>query len=212
VTAVLVVGAGGHGRVLADAARAAGLRVLGFTDRDATLCGRQVDGIEVLGDDSVLARFDPREVSLVNGLGTVRVSDARGELQRRLSAAGWTFASVIHPRAVLAGGVELGAGVQVMAGAIAQPGARLADGALLNTGAIVDHDCAIGEYCHVGPGAVLSGGVTLGAGCHVGTGATLIQGVRLGARCLVGAGAVVVASHGDDVKLLGVPARPAARA
>lgn len=206
---VLVIGAGGHGRVVADAARAAGMRVIGFTDRDASLRGKRVDGVEVLGDDEALSAFDPRGVGLLNGVGTTGEASARRKLHERLANRGWTLASVVHPRATLGAGVELGAGVQVMAGAIVQPGARLGDGTIINTGAVVDHDCRIGAHCHVAPGAVLSGGVTLGEECHVGTGAVLIQGVILGARCLIGAGAVVTRTHGDDLKLIGVPARPA---
>jgi sugar O-acyltransferase (sialic acid O-acetyltransferase NeuD family) len=209
MTAVVVIGAGGHGRVVADAARAAGFTVLGFTDRDDAMRGRRIDGVEVLGDDSALARFDPRTVQVANGVGGTRVSPLRREVHERLSAGGWTIASIVHPRAIVADNRTLGAGAQIMAGAVVQPGACLGAGVIVNTGALVDHDCEVGDHSHIAPGAVLSGGVKLGAGCHIGTGAVLIQGISLGARCLVGAGAVVVASCGDQVKLLGVPARPA---
>jgi UDP-perosamine 4-acetyltransferase len=205
-TSVIVIGAGGHGRVVADAARAAGFRVLGFTDANPQLHGERIDQIAVLGDDAALSGFDRREVQLLNGIGSVRVPRARRVIHERLRDAGWTLASVVHPRATVAESVVLGDGVQIMAGAVVQAGAQLGAGALINTGAIVDHDCAVGAHSHVAPRAVLSGNVTLGESCHVGTGATIIQGISLGARCVVGAGAVVLRNQPDDMVLIGVPA------
>lgn len=210
MSAVIIVGAGGHGRVVADALHCAGIPVLGFTDPDATLHGTLVEGFPVLGDDSVLERYPQRACELALGIGSVGVTDARARIAESLQAAGWRLATVVHPSAIVARSAVLETGAQVMAGAIVQSGARVGLGALINTGAQVDHDCVIGAYSHVAPGAVLSGGVTLGERCHIGSGAVIIQGVRLGRSVLVGAGAVVVVDGTDGTRLFGVPARGAA--
>jgi sugar O-acyltransferase (sialic acid O-acetyltransferase NeuD family) len=109
--------------------------------------------------------------------------------------------------AVVAGGVHLGEGTQVMAGAVVQPGVRIGDNCIVNTRAAVDHDCLIGDHCHLAPGSVLSGGVTVGEASHIGTGAAVIQGICLGRKCLIGAGAAVTNSFPDGSIALGVPAR-----
>lgn len=204
---LIIVGAGGHGRVLADALRVAGACVLGFTDSDANLQAATVDGLSVLGTDEVLAGFSVDEVVLVNGVGSAGLPTARRALGERLRAEGWRFGTVVHPKAIVAEGAVLEEGAQVMAGAVVQPGARIGRNAVVNTGAVVDHDCEIGAYVHVAPGATLSGGVVVGEDSHVGTGAVVVQGVRLGPRTMVAAGAVVVRSDAGGATLMGVPAR-----
>ena len=204
---VIVIGAGGHGRVVADALRAAGRELLGFTDADSTRQGTRLDGLLVLGGDEVLATHNVENVVLANGVGSIGVPTRRRAVHEALAADGWRFTTVLHPRATVSPHALLEEGAQVMAGAVVQPGAVIGVGSIVNTGALVDHDCVLGAHCHVAPGATLSGQVHLGAECHVGTGAVIVQGVRLGARTLVGAGAVVVSDYPGEVTLMGVPAR-----
>lgn len=204
---VIVVGAGGHGRVVADTLRAAGMEIIGFTDSGRTLHTKRIDGHLVLGTDDVLADYDKSRITLANGIGSTGIPDLRRDVQLRLESAGWRFETIIHPRATVSPGARLTGSVQVMAGAVIQTGAAIGAGSIVNTGAVVDHDCVIGTYCHIAPGATLSGEVQLGDECHVGTGAAVIQGVRLGPRTLIGAGAVVVGNHPGASILAGVPAR-----
>ncbi len=202
---VIVLGAGGHARVVVDVLDCLGLEVLGCVDPVAPAA--MPAGLVYLGgDEEVLAR-DPAAVCLANGVGSIGRPTARVRLFARFKDRGYRFATVVHPAAVLAAGVELGEGVQVMARAVIQPGCRLGDDVIVNTGAVVDHDCRLGPHVHVAPGAVLSGGVTVGPEAHVGTGAAVIQGVMLGARCVVGAGAAVVADVPAEATVVGVPAR-----
>lgn len=208
---VIVVGAGGHARVVAEAATASGLHVLGFTDLDHSRHGSRVGEWPVLGGDEILADYRCDEVMLINGLGSVDVPVLRRALHDRLAAVGWTFPYIVHPRAIVSPTARLADGVQIMAGAIVQAGAVIGAGCIVNTAASVDHDCVLGVHCHVAPGAVLSGGVTLGDCCHVGTGATIIQGITIGANSLVAAGAVVVSDHPADSRLVGSPARAKTR-
>lgn len=204
---VIVIGAGGHARVVADALLAAGREVLGFTDADSACHGTQIDGLPVLGGDEVLASHGVANIALANGIGSTGVPTRRRAVHESLTALGWRFATVLHPRATISPRARLEDGVQVMAGAVVQPGAVIGVGSIVNTGALVDHDCVVDVHCHVAPGATLSGAVHLGPECHVGTGAVIIQGVRLGARTLVGAGAVVVCDHPGAATLMGIPAQ-----
>lgn len=204
---VLIIGAGGHAKVVADALRACGEPILGFTDRDPAKHGTQVLGMPVLGDDGVVTARSRDSVRLANGIGSVKVPAARREVYLRFKKLGYSFVAVVHPSAVVSAAVELGEGAQVMAGAVVQAGARIGANSLVNTAAVVDHDCVIGKHCHIAPGCVLSGGIVIADECHIGTGASVLQGVTLGRRTVVGAGAAVVSDSGGGRTLIGVPAR-----
>lgn len=206
---VIVLGAGGHARVLAEALLRSGVRVAGCVAPDVP---KQLPpALPFLGDDGVVATFNPAKVMLVNGIGSVGRSDKRKAIFLRFRASGYCFATVVHPSAVLATDVHLAEGAQVMAGVVIQPGCRLDENVIINTGALLDHDCEIGAHTHLAPGAVLSGDVRIGAEVFVGTGARVIQGIAIGTGAVVGAGAVVVRDVADDAVVVGVPARRLAK-
>lgn len=204
---VIVLGAGGHAKVLIDALQARSIPIRGILDNDPAKQGEEILGILVLGTDEKLKEWTPKEVVLVNGLGSTESLLPRAALHERMRAEGYVFLSVIHPSAVVSPHARLGEGVQIMAGAVVQAGARLGDGCIVNTGALVDHDCALDEHVHVAPGAVLSGGVTIGSNTHIGTSTAVIQGICIGSCCLVAAGAVVVHDVPDRSRVAGIPAR-----
>lgn len=202
---LLLVGDGGHATVVLDLARALGRSVRGCTGLDP----RHARTIEIahLGTDAALAAIDPSTVELVVALGGVRADGRRMACFDRWRAQGFTFATLVHPSAIVSEGALLGAGVQVMAGAIVQTGARVGDCALVNTGAIVEHHATVGPGAHIAPGAVVCGDVAIGAAAHVGARATVLQGLRVGAKTTVGAGAVVCADLPHSGVAVGVPAR-----
>lgn len=207
---VIVIGAGGHARVVADALVCAGAKVLGFTDSDASLWGRLLQGLPVLGGDDVLTRHDPGAVTLVNGLGMIdaRSATLRRRVQEVLTSRGWTFTAVRHPSAIVSPRAGLASDVQVLAGAVIQTGASVGTGTIINTRAVIEHDATLGDWSHVAPGAVICGNVRIGAFTHVGAGATVRQALHIGARCLIGIGAAVVSGQSDGACVVGVPARP----
>ncbi|MCC7015876.1 MAG: acetyltransferase [Rhodospirillales bacterium] len=204
---VIVLGAGGHAKVLIAALGRLNARILGATDADAAKRSENVLGVPVLGGDEALSHHDPAAVLLVNGLGTAGQTGARRAICERFAGLGFRFAAVVDPWALLSDPVEIGEGAQVLAGAVVQPGARLGANCIVNTRASVDHDCVIGAHAHIAPGATLSGGVRVGEGAHVGTGASVIHAVRVGAGSVVGAGAAVIADVPDGATVAGVPAR-----
>ena len=188
---VVVVGGGGHGRVVLDVLRAAGAQIMGVVDPSEEIEKRLPAGVVRLGGDGWLEAADAEAIALVNGIGSVNVPTLRRTVFERWSDRGFAFARVVHPAAIVAADAVLGDGCQIMAGAIVQPGARIGADAIVNTGASVDHDCDIGAHVHIAPGVTLSGGVVVGEASHIGTGAIVIQNVRIGAGALVGAGVVV---------------------
>lgn len=206
---VIVIGAGGHAAVVADALMARGIDILGFTEANSDRHGGSLLGRPILGeDDLVLSQHSPDRVLLANGIGSVGSADARRSAQVRLQKAGWRFTMVQHPSSIVSAKAQIGPGVQMMAGSIIQVGAKIEEGSIVNTGAIVEHDCEIGSFVHIAPRAVLCGNVSIGPESHVGAGATVKQGLRLGPRTLIGAGAVVLKDFGRHGVLVGNPARP----
>lgn len=203
---LVLLGSGGHARVLLSTLLQIGSRVIGFVDPDDSRS--ELLGISRIGGDEAVLDHDADDVLLVNGIGSVGSIGNRLRVHEYFRTRGYAFASVIHPAAIIAPEAELSDGVQVMAGAIIQTGCVVGEGCIINTGARLDHDCVIGAHAHIAPGAVLSGGVHVGLRAHVGAGATVIQGVRVGDDSIIGAGAVVLLDVPAGSTVVGVPARP----
>ena len=202
---VIVFGAGGHGKVVADVLAAAGLEVLGFVDDDEARQGRRVLGKPVLGDSVWLREHAARApVAIALGIGS---NHARALIAGRARAWGATLVTAIHPAATVSPSARIGAGTVIMAGACVNPDAAIGEGVIVNTGAIVEHDCILGDWSHLSPRVALGGAARVGAGAHLGLGAIVLPGVCVGDRSIVGAGAVVVRDLLADVVAWGVPAR-----
>jgi UDP-perosamine 4-acetyltransferase len=204
---IIIIGAGGHAKVVADALLAAHEPVEGFTDAESSRRGAMILGIPILGGDDVVLARGVQSVRLANGIGSVESTARRREVFMHFRELGFRFVTVVHPRATVSPSAVLAEGVQVMAGAVIQAGAVAGENAIVNTSAIVDHDCRIGAHCHLAPGCVLSGGITIGDGSHIGAGSTVRQGLNLGPNTVVAAGAAVVSDHVGGATLAGVPAR-----
>lgn len=202
---LVLLGAGGHARVLLSSLLQDGERVIGFADPG--VAAAELLRVPHLGGDDAVLGYDPGQVLLVNGVGSVGNVSSRLRVYEYFRTRGYAFASVIHSSAVIAPEAELKDGVQIMAGAIVQTGCVVEEDCIINTGARVDHDCVIRAHAHLAPGVVLSGAVEVGARAHIGTGAVVIQGVRVGEDAVVGAGAVVLSEVPAGSTVVGVPAR-----
>lgn len=194
-----IVGAGGHGRVVADIARLNGYDEIRFLD-DAE--HPELKRYVVTGSTDLLSQVSPREVFIAVGDNFVRE-----RLFHQAEKLGWQFPNLIHPKAVLADSVTLGKGVAVMAGAVVNPDAVIEDGCIINTGATVDHDDCIGMFSHISVGAHLAGTVTIGAGVFIGAGAVVINNICILGKAVIGAGAVVVSNIRSSGTYVGVPAK-----
>jgi len=203
---VLLLGAGGHARVVLDLLVLRGYRLAGVFAPELEL-GGQWFGVNSLGGDEAVAAFSPDQVLLVNGLGAVPGQNTRQSVQRRFVDQGYRFISLIHPSVIVAQSAEIADGVQLMAGSVIQPGVRIGAATVVNTGARIDHDCCLGEHVFVGPGAIACGDVSIQTGVFIGAGAILLPGVTIGTGAVVGGGAVVVNSVEAGMKVVGNPAR-----
>lgn len=203
---VIVLGAGGHAKVLVDALIACSTTIIGLTDSDASKAGLSLLGVKVIGEDDSVRRYSPSDVALVNGIGSVGPTGARRALFEKFKRLGYSFATVVHPSATIASSARVGEGAQVMAGSVIQPDCTIGVNTIINTHASIDHDCVIGAHVHVAPGVTLSGGVRVGDNVHIGCGSTVLQGITIGDNCIVGAGSVVLREVPGGSKMGGVPA------
>lgn len=206
VVSIVVVGAGGHGREVADVALAAGLELVGFLDDgdpDVALLERR--GAVLLGGVELVAELD-HQVLLGIGDGA-----ARARLDERLVALGLASPVVVHPQASTGTDVELGPGTVLAAGARVTTHVVVGRHGYVGPNATLGHDTVLGDCVTVLPGATVSGSVTLGAGASIGTGANVLQGLTVGAAAMVGAGSVVTRDVAAGVTVVGVPAAPLAR-
>ncbi len=191
---VLILGAGGHGRAVCEAAWDAGFEVAGFLDGRAPL--PDMLGLPVLGTE---AAHDGGPVLIALGNNAARRAAAA-----RLGAP---LPVLLHPSVIRARSAEIAEGAVVMPRAVLGAQARIGRLALVNTGAIVEHDVELAEGAHIGPGAVLCGGVRIGAGALVGAGAVVAPNVRVGEGAMIGAGAAVTGEVDAFSRVGGVPAR-----
>lgn len=201
---LVLLGAGGHARVLLALARAAGHQVLGVCD--PMLAARGVsrwEELDVLGDDAAVSQLSSANIDLMLGVGQVVKGSLRAQLYAFWRAKGYAFPALVHPFAWVAPGVALDEGVQVMAGAVIQPGCTIGENSIVNTRASVDHDCRVGRDVHVAPGATLCGTVAIDDGAYIGSGATVIQGLRVGANSVVGAGVTLVRDLAPATTIIG---------
>ena len=201
---ILILGAGGHGKVAGDCAAESGqwTDVLFFDDRWPALAHCGPWAVAGRGAD-LEGQCQPQDQAFV----AIGDTSARLAWLQRFRAAQISIATIVHPRAVVSRLAVLGAGTLVVAGAVVNADTRTGVGTIINTGATVDHDCELGDGVHIGPGAHLAGGVLIGPGSLVGIGAVVRQQIVIGSRVTVGAGAVVVKAVADDMTAVGVPAR-----
>lgn len=197
-----ILGASGHGKVVADAARLAGWRDLVFFD-DAPIQGALLD-CRVGGStrDLIAHRMEFDGAIVAIGDNRTRL----GKL-RALVDAGVTLATIVHPAAVVSAYAAIGAGTVIAACAVVNPLSRLGQGCVVNTSASIDHDCDLGDAVHVSPGAHVGGGVSIGEATWIGIGASVRHGIRIGSDVIVGGGAMVAADVADGLTVVGVPAR-----
>jgi sugar O-acyltransferase (sialic acid O-acetyltransferase NeuD family) len=198
----LIVGAGGHGRVVADAALSSrSWDTVAFLDDRASPRPLDLEVVGALADlEQIAARFD----HIALGVGDNR---ARWTLYTRCVQARREHVVIAHASAAISPYARIGAGTVIFAQAVVNPGAVLGGACIVNSAASIDHDCTLGDAVHVSPGANLAGNVRVGARTWIGIGACVRQGITIGADVIVGAGSVVVSDVGQAVTVFGVPAK-----
>ena len=192
-----IIGASGHGKVVADIAKLNGYTDIAFTDNNTKIkkCGEW----PVIGPDDMLAK---RDGDLIPAVGNGKIRKRIMELNSSRN-----FVTLVHPSAVIAEDVEIGEGTVVMAGAVVNPGTIIGKGCIINTCSSIDHDCNISDFCHISVGAHLCGTVNIGEGTWIGAGAIVSNNINICNGCVIGAGAVVICNIEEPGTYAGVPAR-----
>ncbi|MBO5408675.1 MAG: acetyltransferase [Clostridia bacterium] len=196
---VIVIGAGGHAKVIADIVRKSGDNLIGFLD-DSKQAGTEFFDAFILGNTDSYQEYIQKEFIIAIGNNAIREQIAK-------KMQGVTFYTAIHPTAVIAEGVTIGEGTCVMANAVINADARVGKHCIINTASVIEHDNQISDYVHLSPVAALAGTVTVGERTHVGIGAKVKNNTDICADVMVGAGTVVVNSITEKGTYVGVPAR-----
>jgi sugar O-acyltransferase (sialic acid O-acetyltransferase NeuD family) len=203
---LLIIGAGGHGKVVADTALLLGWRNVAFLDDQAAAKGSPL-GLPIVGTLDDLAKQGRAFSRAIVAIGDAKL---RLDLTDRCRRTGLEVVSILHPMAFVSKFASIGPGCVAFAQSAINVDATLGAACIVNTGATVDHDCVIGDGVHICPGAHLAGNVRVGDRSWIGIAATIRQGIAIGRDATVGAGAVVIADVVDESTVVGVPARPRA--
>ena len=195
---IIIIGASGHGKVVADIAIDNGYRVLGFLDDDATKSDNY--GFPVLGRIDDALQFEGCEFIIAIGNNAVRKKIA--EKYTRLK-----YATLVHSEAVVSASVRLGDGTVIMPMAVINADTVVGKHCIINSASIVEHDSRLGDYVHISPGAILCGTVNVGQCTWIGAGVTVINNVSICGDCVIGAGAVVTRDIMDIGTYVGIPIR-----
>ncbi|MDO4555749.1 MAG: acetyltransferase [Lachnospiraceae bacterium] len=199
---LIIIGASGHGKVILDIALLCGYEVLGFLDDDITL--KENAGYPVLGVTAKAPHYVKREKEKMEFILAIGNNTIRQKLDQEYKLS---WATLIHPKAVIGRQTSIGEGTVVMAGAVINPSAKIGRHCIINTSSVVEHDNLIGDYVHISPGAVLAGTVTVGKCSHIGAGAVVINNLSLTENTILGAGATAVKDIGQPGTYVGTPAR-----
>lgn len=196
---IVIIGAGGHGKVIADIAKLNHYDQILFLDDNTSI--KTCVGYPVVG--TINDMFNYPDSDFIIAIGN---SSIRQKIQGELEAAGLSVVSLIHPNAVIGSNVSIGSGSVIMAGVVINTETKLGKGCIINTCASVDHECILHDYVHVSVGAHLAGQVVVGKQTWISAGATIINNISIVDNCMIGAGAVVVKSITEAGVYVGVPA------
>lgn len=202
---LVIIGAGGHGKVVADCAARMGYGDIVFLDDDKRV--KKCGCYPVVGTGSEFERFVEQGEIATDFFVAVGDGTIRRKIQMEIRRAGAGIATLIHPAVVIGNDVEIKSGTVIMAGAVINPGSRIGEGCIINTSSSVDHDCRIGDFVHIAVGVHIAGNVDVGERTWIGAGVTVSNNRKICGGCMIGAGAVVV----EDIEVIGtyvgVPAR-----
>ncbi len=188
---IYVLGSGGHASVVVD------ILLQNTPEPNITIVGPKVNDLRKnlsqlrFISDAELQSYNPSEVTLYNGVGSMPGTNLRQKLYRQYSDLGFKFSALISKQAFVSPNVNLSAGAQVLTGAIVNVGAEIGENSIINSGAIIEHDTQINSHSHIAPGALICGDSIIGKNCHIGAGAKIIQNISIGNNCLVASGAIV---------------------
>lgn len=207
---IIGIGAGGHGRTVAECIERSGIyRLHSWVDAEANLLNRMIMGAEVIGDDSALLKLKKLDVNYCFiGTGSIGNSQTRQAIAKKSEDIGFEHPTIIDPSAIVSAYSKIAKGTCILPMAVVNTNTSIEAYAIINTGSVVEHDCWVGSFVHIAPSATLAANVKIGNYTHIGAGAVIKEGVTIGSHVIVGAGAVVIDDIDDHSKVAGCPAKP----
>jgi acetyltransferase EpsM len=197
----VIIGAGGHAKVISDILKANNEKVAGFYDDQPDV---RLDGLKHLGKIKDIREGFSSDFQYIIAIGHNRI---REKIALDLQEIGVRFGTAVHPSAVIGSDATIGEGTVVMANGVVNHSSAIGSHSIINTAATVDHDCCIGDFVHVSPGAHLAGNVQVGKGTHIGIGSSIIQSLSIGVNVVIGAGSAVIEGIPDNSVAVGCPAK-----
>ena len=208
-TSIVGLGAGGHGRVIADILlRSSIYNLTTWLDQDTKLHGTEVYGVKVIGDDTMLSEIQASGINhAFIGVGSTGDTNIRRQIAAHITAIGMTLPMICDPSSTLSQSAEIESGVCIFPHAIINPNCKIGACAIVNTRATLEHDCTVGKFAHLAPSSTVGGNCKIGDGAHIGIGATIKENISIGSNAIVGAGAVVVSDVAPGTTVTGIPAK-----
>jgi UDP-perosamine 4-acetyltransferase len=188
---IIILGAGGHAKVLIEVLRSSKKEPTACLTPDSKFWKKTIEDVKIEGGDELLSQYSPKSVSLVNGVGSPRNAARRRAIFEDARARGYAFPVIQAASAICARSASFKEGAQILSRAVVHPGAVIGENVIVNTAAVVEHDSVVGDHSHIAPGAIVCGGVTIGSSVLIGAGAVVLPGIKIGNNALIAAGVVV---------------------
>ncbi len=201
---LIIIGAGGHAKVIIDILRTSSdYSIEGLVDPQHS--GKNILGVPVIGDDSQLEKI--YEEGTRTAFVAVGDNQKRGQISDYVNKIGYTLANAVSRHSYVSSTVTLGKGIAIMPGAVVHPDSKIGDNAIINTGSTIDHDCVISKNVHIAPGCTIAGNVKIGEGSLIGIGTKIIPDISVGSSTIIGAGSVIIANIPSGCTAFGVPVK-----
>ena len=189
---IFVIGNGGHSKVVIDCLINNNMEIAGVITKKEEEINETYRGCRLISETKFIKNFKPEEVQLVNGIGiTTKNLNQRIFLINKMKQIGFNFLSIVDKSAIVAKGVQLGEGSQILHGSVIQPDTCIGDHSIVNTSVSIDHDCKIYEHCHIAPRSVLCGEVTIKQKTFVGSGSIIVNNISIEEECIIAAGVTI---------------------
>lgn len=205
---LILVGAGGHAKVVIDAVDRKEYEITGILDKDLSHIHEQINGVPIIGTDRDAERYFNEGICYaciaIGHMGDARI---RNCLFSRFKAVGYRMINIIHPAAIISESSRLGEGNLVMPNCVINAEAQIGNNTIINTGAIVEHEAIIENDVHLAPGSIVAGMSIVGSGSFIGAGSVILQNLHIGTNVTIGAGSTVIHDMPNNVIAIGSPAR-----
>jgi len=201
---IVILGAGGQGKVVLDILKKNNHHVIGFIDDDKNKKGKLINNVKVLGNFLDINKTKKNIDGIVIGIGD---NNIRSDYFLKIKKLNLKIVNAIHPNTIISENVKIGKGVIIVGGAVVNTNVKIGNNVIINTGATVDHDCVLGDNSQICPGVNLAGNVKIKKNAFIGTGAVINPGICIGENSIVGSGSTIIRDVPKNVVVVGMPGK-----